>query len=172
MSLDNAGLVGAIVVGAVGKMDANGALQDVTRDYVVSVSIIDENKSPFVERNVLRFLGSPAAVDIFDDGFKEANLKHSFNGFLFCNLRLTAAVGERVRLHLFSVGTALDMHSVTIRDNTLLYGATPVRQFAADSYAGATNVVDVTPQAKGSFVVQCDVHDHHDAGMLATLAVF
>ena len=63
------------------------------------------------------------------------------------------------------------MHSVTVRDNTFLQGATPVRHFAAESYAGATTVVDVTPQAKGSFVVQCDVHDHHDAGMMAILAV-
>jgi hephaestin len=150
-------------------------VRDITHDVVVSASIIDETSSPFILRNVDQFLGSNHSVlDLIGDGdFVESNLKHTLNGFLFCNFRLSARVGDRIRVHFLSVGTALDMHTIAIRDHTVLRGPSSAAQrlFAVDSYAGSTKVVDFLPNKVGNFVIQCDVHDHHDAGMVGIVTI-
>jgi len=169
-----AGLAGAVIVGPPG---SNGFARDVQREYVLGVSIVNENVSPFLNRNIRAYTqvteGNETDALIADPDFEESNLKHSFNGYLFCNLQLKAVRGERVRFYLLSVGSSLDMHSVTVRDNTQLSGKLSVstRTFASDIYAGSSRSVDVFVDRVGTFLVQCDVHDHHDAGMIATLRV-
>lgn len=169
-----AGLAGAIIVSRAG---LGGFANEVQREMVLSFSISDENNSPLLKRNLQKYLNitRPAAIKALtqDPDFQESNLKHAVNGNLFCNLRLQANVGERVRLYLLSVGSSLDMHAISIQDNSLLSARTDLytRTFAADVYAGSTRIVDVVVSRPGIFQVLCDVHDHHDAGMIARIRV-
>jgi hypothetical protein len=132
----------------------------VQREFVLSFSIGDENGSPLLERNIQKFTQTTDAGAVAqlmsDPAFQRSNLKHSVNGNLFCNLRLQAKVGERVRLYLISVGSSLNMHSITIRDNALITGSRLTqfsRSFAAAAYAGSVNVVDVVVERAGIFLV-------------------
>lgn len=71
--------------------------------------IIDENKSPYLERNVEEF--APDGPVKNDDEFKESNRKHAINGLLYANLDgLTLRKKERVRWYLMALGNENDIH--------------------------------------------------------------
>ena len=135
--------------------------------YVMSFSIINENKSPFLDENVEHYLTEP--VDLEDPDFQESNLKHAINGFIFCDgPEFTAKPGQKVRWHLISVGSDLDLHSVTWRDYSVILES--VRRFAVDLIPGLSKTVDMIAHG-GKTLIQCDVADHQVAGMQAILNV-
>ncbi len=95
---------------------------------------------------------------------------HAINGRVYCNLpSIEARVGERVRWQLISVGSELDLHSVSWRDLTVRdHGR---REFSVRLYAGATRTVDTNVAFPGTSLIQCNVFDHRAAGMMATFSI-
>ena len=161
-----AGLYGAVIV-----RDAlRWTPADFDKQYVMSFSIVNENNSPFLPENMARYLPNAGAnVDPADPDFQESNFMHSINGYVFCNVpEFTAVAGQKVRWHLISVGSSLDLHSVTWRDYSVVLDNT--RRFAVDLLPGLTKTVDMVAHS-GKTLIQCDVTDHQAAGMQGVLNV-
>ena len=103
-------------------------------------------------------------------GFGESNLKHGINGYLYCNLPgLTAPRGTTLRLLLVGMGSEGDMHSPAFTSQVLQGQSTAYE--TAELMPTVTKVADVRMEQAGQWPVYCEVHDHFDAGMRATLVV-
>jgi len=70
-----AGLMGPLIIGAAGRVNANAVPTDVDRELVVDFMVADENQSPYLQQNIDTFAGDPGSVDP-DDDFQESNLMH------------------------------------------------------------------------------------------------
>lgn len=85
------------------------------------------------------------AVDAIkeDAGFLEANLKHSINGYLYCNMPgFELAQGRPTRLYLMALGGSGDMHTPNSAESALyLDGA---RRQAVGLLPGMMLTTDVT----------------------------
>lgn len=185
-----AGLFGLLLV--VGADSGAGYDLDTTlpsggeRELVLFFGVMDENESAFATANAARAVrasrrGSATAdaVDtvveelLDDDDFRESNLMHGINGYVYCNaplLELTRK--EPVKLYLFSLGTEVDLH-------TPLFASTAL---AIEQPAGSTTsaprllpgmfiAASATPRVAGRSLVQCGVADHIHAGMTAAVQV-
>jgi hypothetical protein len=90
----NTGLVGPIIISQKGLLQPNGKLTGIDREFIVLFTVFDENKSHYLDKNILAF--APNAKDKKDDDvFIESNLMHSMNGYVYDNLPgLNMKVGE------------------------------------------------------------------------------
>jgi hypothetical protein len=108
-----AGLLGPIIITTPDNANDDGSPKDVDREYVLSFAILDEGGSFLLETNMARFLpralsrnATRAKALMEDDGFKEANLKHSING-----CALGGAKGVAGRGHVRVEGCARLAHT-------------------------------------------------------------
>src|SRR6266511_1542519 len=87
----NTGLIGPLIVTKRGMARADGGPKDVDRELVTLFSIMNENESWLLPRNVHDFTqlrgprASPEALE-HDDEFGESNLMHSINGYVYGTL--------------------------------------------------------------------------------------
>ena len=72
----NSGLIGPMVVCHPGILGENGRRQDVDREIALLFTVLDENKSWYLDDNIQEFCGTPSAVDKADGVFEESNLMH------------------------------------------------------------------------------------------------
>lgn len=115
-----AGLQGFMEITARGMARAHGSPKDVDREVFELFSVMNENKSPYLDDNVHRFAQEPYSAP-GDEDFEESNLMHSINGYVFGNQpRLTLHKGERVRWYLMSMGTEVDLHTPHWHGNDVL----------------------------------------------------
>lgn len=99
-----AGLMGPIEVTRAGMARSDGGPKDVDREVFALFSVMNENKSPYLEQNLHRF-AQPPYPDPGNDDFTESNLMHSINGYVYGNMPLiTMRKGERVRWYVMSMG--------------------------------------------------------------------
>jgi FtsP/CotA-like multicopper oxidase with cupredoxin domain len=175
-----AGLAGGLVVAADPAALVVGAPQNgAQREYVLAWFISNENRSPFLDDNILEYTGTPLSVNVDDEGFQESNLKHAVNGLLSCNLNgLTATVGETARFHLLGLGSELDLHTPQVhgmmaRTGAVAGGAAGRAGYVATMgvHPGARSTVDVAVSQSGAWMLECGVNDHWTAGMRAQLVV-
>lgn len=159
------------------------------REIVLFFGVMDENESVHGTSNAARAvrdavrasMGNATAEEVAtavegllgDDDFRESNLMHGINGYVYCNAPLlTLTRGDPVKLYLFSLGTEVDLH-------TPLFASTAL---AIDQPAGSTTsaprllpgmflAASVTPRVAGRSLVQCGVADHIHAGMTAAVQV-
>jgi FtsP/CotA-like multicopper oxidase with cupredoxin domain len=151
-----AGLIGAIVVTRSGGAMPDGIPKDVDREFVTLFMIIDENASPYLDANIQRFAGKPAAVSKKDGEFKESNKKHTINGLLYGNLDgLTMRRGERVRWYLIGLGNENDIHTAHWHGNTVLRRGS--RTDTVELFPATTEVVDMHPDNVGTWLFHCHV---------------
>lgn len=166
----NAGLIGPIIVGREGSLNANGTPNDVDREFVTMFTVFDENASPYLEENIRRYARVPTSVHPDDEGFEESNLMHSINGFVYGNLPgLEMNEGERVRWYELGMGTEVDLHTPHWHGNTGTWAG--MRTDIIELLPASMKVFDMTPDAVGTWLFHCHVNDHIDAGMLATYTV-
>ena len=165
----NAGLVGAIIITARGRARPDGSPRDIDREFVTLFKIYDENTSWYLDANIARFTGQ---TDIDRDGeaFNESNLMHSINGYVYASLPgLDMARDERVRWYAFALGTEVDLHTPHWHGNT---GLAHGRRVDVVSLLPAESViVDMRPDAVGTWMFHCHVNDHITAGMTALYRV-
>lgn len=165
----NTGLVGAILITAKGQARPDGSPKDVDREFVTLFNIYDENQSWYLDAN-METLADPDHVDRDNEAFVESNLMHAINGYVFGNIPgLDMAVGERVRWYAFALGTEVDLHTAHWHGNTGLAGGRRVDVIGL--LPAMAEVVDMQPDAPGTWMFHCHVNDHITAGMTALYQV-
>ena len=170
----NAGLVGVILVSA-SAATGGGRPADVDREFVVFFSIVDENLSWYMYRNIRNYLPSitnDTAVEALrmDPEFQESNLMHAINGYVYANLPgLAMRVGERVRWHVISLGDEQDLHGVHWHGGTLLSDGH--RMDAIELIPASMKTLNMVPDNVGRWLLHCHTNHHVVAGMTALYAV-
>lgn len=165
----NSGLVGAIIVTRRGMARPDGTPKDVDREFVTLFNIFDENQSWYLDANIAK-LADPHTVDRDDDAFVESNLMHAINGYVFGNLPgLDMTAGEAVRWYAFALGSEVDLHTAHWHGNTGLVGGRRVD--VVGLLPAMAEVIDMRPDAPGTWMFHCHVNDHITAGMTALYRV-
>jgi hephaestin len=165
-----AGLTGPMIITAKGKARADGSPIDVDREIITMFLVSDENQSPYLEDNINRYAGVPSSIDPEDEDFKESNLMHSINGYVYGNLPgLDMKKGEMVRWYLMGMGTEVDLHTPHWHGNTLLINGG--RTDVAELLPATMMMGDMQPDDPGTWLYHCHVNDHIKAGMLALYRV-
>ena len=166
----NAGLIGPLIVTRKGMAKADGSPKDVDRQAVTLFNIYDENLSPWLDWNIEHHTGKPKDVKKDDDGFKESNLKHSINGYLFGNMPgLDFKRGQRIRWYVFVAGTETGLHTPHWHGNTVV--SMGMRMDMLDILPMSMKTADMVPDAPGQWLYHCHVNDHIAGGMAALYRV-
>uniref|UniRef100_A0A8C1UTS9 ferroxidase n=1 Tax=Cyprinus carpio TaxID=7962 RepID=A0A8C1UTS9_CYPCA len=131
-------------------------------------NVVDENLSWYLEENIKMFCSDQDATNQLknnaDEEFRESNLMHSINGYVYGNLpELKVCVGRSVSWHLFGIGNEVDIHSAYFHGHTLLdrMHRTDVLSLFPATFVTATMI----PKTKGKWLLSCQVNDHVQAGM-------
>lgn len=161
----NSGLMGPLIVTRKGMARADGSPKDVDRQIFSLFTVLDENQSPYLQRNVRRYARDPGSVDVEDEDFQESNLMHSINGFVYGNgPQLEIRRGEMVRWYTMSMGTEVDLHTPHWHGNTVT--ADGGHRVDVVPLLPATMVMaDMHADARGTWLFHCHVNDHISAGM-------
>jgi hypothetical protein len=96
-------------------------VKNVDHEYPIYFSVVDENLSWYVDKNIKEFATMPGTVDKDDEDFKESNKMNGINGRIYGNLEgLRMAKGQKINWYLLSLGTEVDMHNVHFHGQTVL----------------------------------------------------
>ena len=159
--------MGPIIVTRYGMARENGSPKDVDREIVNLFTVFDENASAYLEQNIAQF--APQA-DPQEEAFRESNLMHAINGYLYGNLRgINTKKGETVRWYLIGLGTEVDLHTPHWHGNTVLSGGH--RTDVIELLSASMKTVTMRPDNPGTWMYHCHVNDHIDAGMIALYTV-
>ncbi len=174
----NAGLIGVILVSAAGTLGENGHPIGIDREFVTLFKIMDENKSPYLHDNVMKYTKLTSDGDdaqhmdglMGDEEFGESNLMHSINGYVFGNLPgLTMKLGDRVRWYVVALGNEVDLHTPHWHGITVLNHSS--RTDILNLLPGTMDVVDTLADNPGIWMFHCHVDDHMMAGMQAFFTI-
>lgn len=142
----NAGLIGPLIITAAGNAKPDASPKDVDREFVTLFMIFDELQG------------------------QEAGLFHTINGLVFGNLQgLVMNDGERVRWYLMTLGNEQDMHTPHWHGEVARNG-TGTRDVVA-LLPGVTETLDMVADNPGSWMYQCHVSDHMEAGMMSYFTI-
>jgi hephaestin len=162
------GLMGPIEITAKGKARADGSPIDVDREFFVLFSVMNENKTHYIDQEIKALPQPPA--DPTNDDFNESNLMHSINGYVFGNgPMMTMHKGQRVRWYVMSMGTEVDLHTPHWHGNTVTVMGQ--RMDTVQLLPAGMVVADMQPDDPGIWLFHCHVNDHITAGMLARYQV-
>ncbi|XP_018424392.1 PREDICTED: ceruloplasmin-like [Nanorana parkeri] len=141
-----------------------------TEEYVLMLSVIDENLSWYIDDNINSYCTDPASVDKEDEGFTESNLKHSINGYMFGNLPgLSVCDNTDVMWYIFAVGNEIDVHSIYFYGHVLTYQH---RRVDTISLISASMVqASMLTHNPGKWLVTSQVNEHLEGGMQAIYEV-
>ncbi|XP_071964870.1 hephaestin-like protein [Antedon mediterranea] len=170
----NSGLIGPLIVCKPGTVNKDGFRTDVDREYAVLFTVLDENKSWYLDENINTYCFTPSSVDKADGVFEESNLMHGINGRLYGNLRgIEMVVGERVDWYIIGVGNEVDVHSVHFHGQTATFKhATEQNVDVFELYPGVFQTMEMLADDPGRWLLHCHVNDHLAAGMETTYIVY
>ncbi|XP_072029141.1 LOW QUALITY PROTEIN: hephaestin-like protein [Amphiura filiformis] len=162
----NTGLVGTCIICRKGILNEEGRRTDVNKDFVLLVTVTDENLSYYIDDNIHKYCTDPGSVDPDDEDFQESNKMHSINGYVYGNLPgLDMCQGDRVAWHVFGLGTETDLHTLLFHGNIL-----NIRNHRRDSFS-ISPAIFVTGEMKtfnpGKWLLRSEVNTHYQAGSLA-----
>uniref|UniRef100_G3VFK7 Hephaestin n=1 Tax=Sarcophilus harrisii TaxID=9305 RepID=G3VFK7_SARHA len=166
------GLIGPLITCKRGTLTGSSPprRRDVSQDFFLLFSVVDENLSWLLEDNIASFCLDPTSVDQEDEAFQDSNMMHAINGFVFGNLpELSMCSGERVAWHLFGMGSEVDVHTAFFPGQMLT-----IRGHRTDVVAlfPATFVAaEMVPQVPGRWLLSCQVNSHLRDGMQALYEV-
>ncbi|XP_072029158.1 hephaestin-like protein [Amphiura filiformis] len=162
----NTGVVGASIICRPGILNNAGKRQDVDRDIVLLVTVIDENISYYIDRNINEYCTEPESVDPEDDDFRNSNLMHSINGYVFGNLPgLDMCLADRVSWHIFSLGSEMDLHTLYFHGNILNIRGNPRDAFSTSPAFFLSGEMDANNP--GTWLLTSEVFTHRLAGTQA-----
>ncbi|CAH3142781.1 unnamed protein product [Pocillopora meandrina] len=169
----NTGLIGAILTCKKGTLDANtGARTDVNKDFVVLFTVMDENKSWLLDKNIKQFCTDPdgAMKKKTDGGFVKSNKMYGINGRVFGNLEgLDLCLGDKISWHMVGIGTDTDVHGAYFHGQTFTIDK-HLRSVA--TLLPATFVTaSMTAINPGTWLLNCMVTSNYDGGMYALFNV-
>ena len=100
-----------------------GALEpgnNVDKEFFGLFTVLDENDSWLLDKNIQEFCGDPAGVVKDDEDFQESNKMHAINGYFYGNLPgLDMCLGDSVRWHLAGIGNEVDIHTGELKEMLL-----------------------------------------------------
>ncbi|XP_032993749.1 hephaestin isoform X2 [Lacerta agilis] len=165
------GLIGPLLICREGTLKSvSQRRHDVDLDFFLMFSVVDENESWHLDQNIASFCGDPSAVDEEDEGFRESNKMHAINGYVFGNLpEMTMCAGDHVSWHLFGMGNEIDIHTVFFHGQTLIVRGH--RTDVASLFPATFVAAEMIPRHIGKWLLDCEVHDHLQAGMEALYEV-
>ncbi|KAA3602319.1 MAG: copper oxidase [Candidatus Scalindua sp. AMX11] len=163
----NAGLIGAIIITRKGMANADGSPRDIDREFVSLFNVYDENVSNYLDVNLGNCTSGICDPD--DEDFQESNLMHGINGLLWGNNTYTMNKGERVRWHVFAMGTEVDLHTPHWHGATLKHNGNRVD--VTEILPAASKSLTFRPDIAGTWMYHCHVNDHLDAGMMTVFTV-
>lgn len=92
-----------------------GALESakkVDKEFLGLFTVLDENESWLLDKNIQEYCSDPSGVDKDDEDFKESNKMHAINGYFYGNLPgLDMCLGDSVTWHLAGIGNEVDIHT-------------------------------------------------------------
>jgi FtsP/CotA-like multicopper oxidase with cupredoxin domain len=160
-----AGLIGPIVVTRAGEARPDGRPKDVDQEFFANFMVADENQSPYLDRNVRKYAGRPSSVDPEDEAFRESNLMHSINGYVYGSQpMMRMRKGEHVRWYVMGMGTEVDLHTPHWHGNVVTTGH-GMRTDVLSLLPADMMTVDMRPDTSGTWLFHCHVADHITAGM-------
>ncbi|KAK3764111.1 hypothetical protein RRG08_039283 [Elysia crispata] len=137
----NSGLVGPVLICRKGYLSISAK----PKEFFLLLSTFDENLSLYADYNIQK-AGLSANLDKEDPDFQESNIMFSINGFSFGNIPgLGMCLGETVSWYVMSMGSDLNVHTVTFDGNPfteqgkhrdgrhLVPGSTAALSMAADN---------------------------------------
>lgn len=158
----NSGLVGPLLVCKKGALNENGRQKGVDKEFFLLFSVMDENMSWYIDKNVEKFTSQK--IDVYDEDFEESNKMHAVNGLMYGNLlELRMCAGDNVVWYTFGLGTEVDIHGVFFEGNTFQRQKTT--RDIVNVFPHTTAVVAMQPNTPGTYEVNCRVTDHFAAGM-------
>lgn len=161
-----AGLTGFIVVTRHGEARADGTPRDVDQMVFSLFEIFDENLSTLAADN---FRGVKSH-DRDSEEFRESNLKHAINGFIYGNGAMpTLKQGSRVRWFLMDMGNEVDLHTPHWHGNTAQVMG--MRTDVVSMLPGTMVTADLSTSNPGIWLFHCHVADHIAAGMVGRYQV-
>ncbi|KAM8953158.1 ceruloplasmin [Pelodytes ibericus] len=157
----NSGLVGPLLVC---KRLLNDKQRGIAHDYYLLATVFDENMSWYLDENIQLFTSSPDKVDKEDEDFKESNMMHSINGYMYGNQPgLNMCTGETVLWYVMGMGSEVDMHGIHFSGNT--FRGHEGRRDTASVFPHISYSVIMNPDNDGVFNVECMTTDHYTGGM-------
>ncbi|CAB4018123.1 hephaestin isoform X1, partial [Paramuricea clavata] len=166
----NSGLVGPLIICKMDTLSADGSkVKNVDHEYPIYFSVMDENLSWYLDKNIKEFTSNPGSVDKEDEDFIESNKMNIINGRIYGNLKgLSMVQGQTINWYLLSLGTEVDMHNVHFHGQTVLARTTADhREDVIDLFPGVFMTVKMTPDSVGRWLLHCHVNDHMVHGMEA-----
>lgn len=170
----NAGLIGPIVITRAGASISMDDLRprDVSREYIVSFTILDEGASHYLSESMQMFMQPPPMTEadmdmvMMDESFMQGNMKHSINGYIYANLMgLNMVIGERVRWYVFGLGSETDLHGVHWHGQTLVQSGHRVD--VTEIIPASLKTLDMEPDNPGFWMLHCHTNHHIEAGMMS-----
>ncbi|XP_067085759.1 ceruloplasmin [Osmerus mordax] len=157
------GLVGPLIICKKGTLDVHG---DKSADYLYALmfTVSDENMSWYLDDNIKTHCSPTVKVDKEDEDFKESNLMHSINGYMYGNLPgFSMCVGNKIHWHLFGMGNEMDVHTAYFHGQILTHQG---RHTDTVSLFPATFTnVEMIADNPGTWILACQVNDHLQSGM-------
>jgi len=163
---DFAGLTGFIVVARRGEAKEDGSPKDVDKEMFSLFEADNENASALKDTN----LGAFPASTLADQGFIDANMKRSLNGFVFGNGPVPILVqGTNVRWYSLGISNSSQTFSPQWDGNTFV-----VAGMRTDSVAlpnGRTAIADMEARNPGLWVLGPPASDNGEASMMGRYEV-
>ena len=100
--------------------------KDVSRDFALLFSVLDENESWYLQENINKYALKPNQVSKSNEDFIESNKMHVINGYIYSNgpdrgTQFQMISGEKVSWYLLGVGNEIDIHTVHFHGNSFIH---------------------------------------------------
>ena len=166
----NTGLIGPIVVTAKGMANPDGTPRGVDAEVFAMFSEMDESLSRLLPRTLADKALNPHKFKASMRGFQAFNQIFSLNGFVFGNMPIvTLKEGAHVRWYVFASMSDFDFHAPDWHGQTVIAGGN--RTNVIELGPMQMSVVDMVPDNVGTWLLNCDINVHYDAGMQALYRV-
>uniref|UniRef100_A0A8C4SAP0 ferroxidase n=1 Tax=Erpetoichthys calabaricus TaxID=27687 RepID=A0A8C4SAP0_ERPCA len=160
----NSGLVGPLVVCRAGTLNATTSQQEMDKRFFLLFAKFDENLSWYLTQSLVNASLNPEETDTEDSSFRESNLMHAINGFMYANLPgLELCLKSNVYWHIMGVGSEVDIHGVVFQGNSVEINGRHKDSVALMPHTFATAFMQ--PDNVGTFGIVCQTSGHFLAGM-------
>ncbi len=157
---DYAGLTGFIVVTRRGEAKADGSPKDVDQEVFSLFEGDNENASSLSTVNLDGF----SAATRSDQGFIDANVRHSLNGYLYGNGPVPILTqGSKVRWYSLGIGNASETYSPQWDGNTFVTAG--MRTDSVSLPSGRTTIADMEARNPFLWIIVPPASDYGSAQM-------
>lgn len=164
------GLMGPIIITARGMARADGSPKDVDREIIADFAQVHEEDNWFADDNIGTAESMERSPPLNDRSKRQFNypwfVKFSINGYLFGSLPLEALTirrGEHVRWYLMASTNEYDAHMPHWEGNTVIVGG--MRADVVNLLPMNMIVADMIPDDVGTWLFECQIFFHKEAGM-------